>query len=67
MSQLLTYNIAAARLGVSRRTFNRLLKLYPDTLRPLVFNHRRRRVRFAALIRLENQLRREAEAKGGRS
>jgi predicted DNA-binding protein (UPF0251 family) len=62
----LTYNEAALALGVSRRTFNRLLALYPDTLRPLVFNHRIRRVRASALARLQARLDREAEARGVR-
>jgi len=57
----LSYDEAAARLGVSRRTFNRLLLLYPETLRPLIWNQSRRRVRVSALVRLETQLRRQAE------
>ena len=60
----LSYDEATARLGVSRRTFNRLLILYPQTLRPLIFNHRRRRVRASALVRLEKQLYRQAEERG---
>jgi predicted DNA-binding protein (UPF0251 family) len=60
----LNYNEAAARLGVSRRTFNRLLIRYRDTLRPLVFNHRLRRVRASMLARLEQRFNREAEERG---
>ena len=62
----LNYNQAAAVLGVSRRTFNRLLLSHGRTIRPLVYNHRLRRVRPSALVRLQIKLRREAEERGQR-